>query len=68
MRSTGCPAIGKLSLLEKRFRMLSELAGLHSREKLDKLGLFTLERRRLMEVYKITRNRDKVNAHNLSPQ
>jgi len=55
----------KLERVQKRFtRMLPGLVGLSYKERLDRLGLFSLERRRfwgdLIEVYKITRGIDKV--------
>lgn len=48
------------------------LAGLSYRERLDRLGLCSLESSRLrgdlVEVYKIMTGTDKVNAHSLFPQ
>eukprot|EP00061_Rhincodon_typus_P001769 g15729.t1 len=49
--------------------MLPELEGLSYREKLNRLGLFSLELRRLrgdlIEVYKIMRGMDRVNSQGL---
>ena len=52
----------KLERVQKRFtRMLPGLDGLSYKERLDRLGLFSLRRRRLrgelMEAYKIMRHR-----------
>lgn len=45
--------------------------GLECRERLDKLGFFSLERRRLkdvpIEVYTVMKGMDKVNAHGVFP-
>jgi len=54
----------KLERVQKRFtRMLSGLDGLSYKERLDRLGLFSVELRRfrgdLIEVYKIMRGIDK---------
>ena len=53
----------KCERVQKRFtRMLLGLDGLSYKERLDRLGLFSLERRRLrgdlIEVYKIMRGTD----------
>eukprot|EP00061_Rhincodon_typus_P013127 g39305.t1 len=54
----------KLDRVQKRFtNMLSGLEGLYYREKLNWLGLFSLELQRLrgdlIELYKIMRSRDR---------
>eukprot|EP00061_Rhincodon_typus_P004210 g22010.t1 len=63
-----CPCntkdVVKLEKVQKRFtRMLPELEGLSYRERLNRLGLFSLECRRLRdnlkEVYKIMRGMDR---------
>ena len=52
--------------------MLPGLDGLSCKERLDRLGLFSLERRRfrddLIEVYKIMRGTDKVGSQHLFPK
>ena len=71
MYSSGHPCyrkdIIKLERVQKRFtRMLPGLDGLSYMERLDRLGLFSLGRRRfradLVEVYKIMRGIDKVDS------
>ena len=62
-----------LERVQKRFtRMLPGLEGMSYKERLDKLGLFSLERRRLrgdlIEVYKIMRDIDRVDSQNLFPR
>jgi len=53
-------------------RMLPGLDGLSYKERLDRLGLFSLEHRRLrgdlIEVYKIMRGIDKVDSQHLFPK
>jgi len=61
----------KLERMQKRFnRMLQGLDGLTYKERLDRLGLFSLERRRLsddlMEVCKIMRGIDKIDSQHSS--
>ena len=63
----------KLERVQKRFtRMLPGLDGLSYKERLDKLGLFSLERRRLrgdlIEVYKIMRGIDQLDSQYLFPK
>ena len=63
----------KLESVQKRFtRMLPGLDGLSYKERLDKLGFISLERRRLrgdlIEVYKIMRRIDKVDSQYLFPK
>ena len=58
--------------MQKRFtRMLLGFDGLSYKERLDRLGLFSLERRRLrgdlIEVYKIMRGTDQLNSQYLFP-
>ena len=52
--------------------MLPGMEGISCEERLNKLGLFSLERRRLrgdlIEVYKIMRGIDKVNSWKLFPR
>ena len=60
----------KLERVQKRFtRMLPGLDGLGYKERLDRLGLFSLERRRLrgdlIEVYKIMRGIDQLDSQYL---
>ena len=62
-----------LEKLQKRFtRMLPRMEGISYEERVEKLGLFSLERRRLrgdlIEVYKIMRGMDRVNSHKLFPR
>ncbi|MBB6707133.1 reverse transcriptase family protein [Proteus mirabilis] len=62
----------KLERVQKRFtRMLPGLEDLSYRERLNRLGLFSLERRRLrgdlIEVYKIMRGMDRINRQSLFP-
>ena len=62
----------KLERVQKRFtRMLPGLDGLRYKERLDGLGLFSLERRRLrgdlIEVYKIMRGIDQLDSQYLFP-
>ena len=57
----------KLERVQKKFtRMLPGLDGLSYKERLDRLGLFSLERRRLrgdlIEVYKIMRGTDQLDS------
>ena len=64
----GCEALERV---QKRFTRL--LPGLMLRlARLDKLGLFSLERRRLredlIEIYKIMRDIDRVDSQNLFPR
>eukprot|EP00061_Rhincodon_typus_P006310 g26830.t1 len=53
-------------------RMLPGLKGLSYRERLNRLGQFSLEHRRvrgdLIEVYKIMRGMDRVNSYGLFPR
>ena len=61
-----------LERVQKRFtRMLPGMEGISYEERLEKLGLFSLERRRLrgdmMEVYKIMRGMDRVDSQKLFP-
>ena len=63
----------KLERVQKRFtRMLPELDGLSYKERLDRLGLFPLERRRLrgdlIEVYKIMRGTDQLDSQYFFPK
>ena len=63
----------KLERVQKRFtRMLPELDGLSYKERLDRLGLFSLERRRLrgdlIEVYKIMRDTVQLDSQYLFPK
>eukprot|EP00061_Rhincodon_typus_P005605 g25314.t1 len=63
----------KLERVQKRFtRMLPGLEGLSYKEKLDRLGLFSREHRRLrsdlIEVYKIMRGIDRVDGRCLFPK
>ena len=63
----------KLERVQKRFtRMLSGLGGLSCKVRLNRLGLFSLERRRLrsdlIDVCKIMRGRDKVDSQYLFPK
>eukprot|EP00061_Rhincodon_typus_P008284 g30756.t1 len=65
--------IVKLERVQKRFtRMSPGLEGLSYRERLNRLGLYSLERRRLrgdlIEVYKIMSNMDWVNSQGLFPR
>ena len=65
--------IDKLEREQRRFtRMLPGQVGLSYREQLARLGLYSLECRRmrgdLTEVYKIMRGIDRVNTHSLSSQ
>ena len=62
-----------LERVQKRFtRMLPGMEGISYEERLEKLGLFSLERRRLrgdlMEVYKIMRGMDRVDSQKLFPR
>ena len=63
----------KLERVQKRFtRMLLGLDGLSYKERLDRLGLFSLERRRLrndlIEVYKMMRGTDQLDSQYLFPK
>eukprot|EP00061_Rhincodon_typus_P002140 g16716.t1 len=63
----------KLERVQKRFtRMLLAVMGLKYKNRLEKLGLFSLEHRRLrgdlIVVYKIMRGIDKVNDKGLFPR
>ena len=63
----------KLERVQKRFtKMLPGLDGLSYKERLNRLGLFSLEHMRLRddlkEVYKITRGIDKVDSQYLFPK
>ena len=63
----------KLERVQKRFiRMLPGLESLSYKERLNRLGLFSLERRRLrgdlIEVFKIMRGIDKVDNQHLFPK
>ena len=63
----------KRERVQKRFtRMLPGLDGLSYKERLDRLGLFSLERRRLrgelIEVYKIMRGIDQLDSQYLFPK
>ena len=58
--------------VQKRFtRMLPGIEDISYEERLEKLGLFSLERRRLrgdlIEVYKIMRGMDRVGSQKLFP-
>ena len=62
-----------LERVQKRFtRMLPGLEGISYEERLEKLGLFSLVRRRLrgklIEVYKIMRGMDRVDSQELFPR
>ena len=62
-----------LERVQRRFtRMLPGLKGFDYEERLNKLGLFSLERRRLrgdlIEVYKIMRGMDRVDRQRLFSQ
>ena len=62
-----------LERVQKRFtRMLPGMEDISYEERLEKLGLFSLERRRLredlIEVYKIMRGMDRVGSQKLFPQ
>ena len=59
--------------VQKRFtRMLPGMEGISYEERLEKLGLFSLEQRRLrgdlIEVYKIMRGMDRVDSQKLFPR
>ena len=61
-----------LERVQKRFtRMLPGMEGISYEERLEKLGLFSLERRRLrgdlIEVYKIMRGMDRLDSQKLFP-
>ena len=63
----------KLERVQKRFtRMLPGLDGLSYKESLDRLGLFSLERRGLrgdlIEVYKVKRGTDQLHSQYLFPK
>ena len=63
----------QLERVQKRFtRMLPGLDGLSYKERLDRLGLFSLGRRRLrgdlIEVYKIMRGIDQLDSQHLFPK
>ena len=62
-----------LERVQKRFtRMLPGMEDISYEERLEKLGLFSLERRRLrgdlIEVYKIMRGMDRVDSQKLFPR
>ena len=62
-----------LERAQKRFiRMLPCMEGISYKERLEKLGLFSLEQRRLrgdlIEVYKIMRGMDRVDSQKLFPR
>jgi len=64
--------VNKIERVQRRFtRMLPGLEKLSYRERLNRLGLYSLERRRmrgdLIEVYKILMGIDRVNASRLFP-
>ena len=64
--------INKVERVQRRFtRILPGLEKLSYRERLNRLVLYSLERRRmrryLMEVYKILMDTDRVNASRLFP-
>ena len=63
----------KLERVQKRFtRMLPRLDGLSYKERLDRLGLFSLKRKRLrgdlIEVYKIMTGIDQLDSQYLFPK
>eukprot|EP00061_Rhincodon_typus_P005166 g24374.t1 len=63
----------KLERVQKRFtRMLLGMEGLSYKERLDRLGFFSLEHGRLrgdlIEVYKIVRGIDRINGSFLFPR
>eukprot|EP00061_Rhincodon_typus_P014365 g41337.t1 len=63
----------KLETMQKKFiRMLPGLEGLSYKQRLDVLGLVSLDHRRLRsdlaEVYKIMRGTDRVNSQGLFPR
>ena len=65
--------VESLERVQRRFtRMLPGMGGLGYEERLKKLGLFSLERRRLrgdmIEVYKIMKGMDRVNSERLLPR
>ena len=65
--------VGALERVQKRFtKMLPGMEGINYEERLEKLGLFSLERRRLrgdlIEVYKIMRSMDRMDSQKLFPQ
>ena len=62
-----------LERVQKRFtRMLPGMEGISYEERLEKLGLFSLERLRLrddlIEIYKIMRGMDRVDSQKLFPR
>ena len=62
-----------LEKVQKKFtRMLTRMEGISYEERLEKLGLFSLERRRLrddlIEVYKIMRGMDRVDSQKHFPR
>ena len=62
-----------LERVQKRFtRMLPGVEGISYEERLEKVGLFSLERRRLrgdlIEVCKIMRGMDRVDSQKLFPR
>ena len=73
MKPCSMKDVEALDRVQKRFtRMLPGMEGISYEVRLSKLGLFSLERRRLrgdlIEVYKIMRGIDKVNSWKLFPR
>ena len=72
-RHTTRRIVEALERVQKRFtRMLPGMEGINYEEKLEKLGLFSLERWRLrgdlIEVHKIMRGMDRVDSQKLFPR